>query len=46
MYKNEVESFDEMKNISTKLIDLLKQNYVIGSVNEVRSIVSKDKSPV
>ena len=28
LYKNEVESFDEMKNISTKLIDLLKQNYV------------------
>ena len=44
LYKNEVESFDEMKNISTKLIDLLKQNYFIGSVNEVRSIVSKDKS--
>ena len=44
LYKNEVETFDEMKNISSKVIDYLKQNYFIGSVRELRSIVSKDKS--
>ena len=44
LYKNEVETFDEMKNISSKVVDYLKQNFFIGSVRELRSIVSKDKS--
>jgi len=44
LYKNEVSNFDEMKNISSDVIDFLKTSFFLGSVNEIQSIVSKDKS--
>jgi 23S rRNA (adenine2503-C2)-methyltransferase len=44
LYKNEVCKFDEMKNISSDLIDFLKKFFYIGSVTEIQNIISKDKS--
>ena len=44
LYKNDLNKFDDMKNISKELIVFLKKYFYIGSVEEVRSIISKDKS--
>ena len=44
LYKNDVNNFEEMSNISTPLIHFLKMNFFIGSVKEIRNIISKDKS--
>lgn len=44
LYKNDVNTFDEMNNISKDLILFLKNSFYIGSVQEVRNIISKDKS--
>ena len=40
LYKNDVNNFEEMSNISTPLIHFLKMNFFIGSVKEIRNIIS------
>lgn len=44
LYKNDLNNFDDMQNISKELIGFLKNSFYIGSVKEVRNIISKDKS--
>tara|TARA_B110000438_G_scaffold157231_1_gene150700 strand:- start:5774 stop:6862 length:1089 start_codon:yes stop_codon:yes gene_type:complete len=44
LYKNQVKKFEEMTNISSDLITFLSLKFYIGSLVEINSIISKDKS--
>ena len=44
LYKKRVKSFDEMTNIKKELVDYLKNNYVIESINIINKQEDKDVS--